>query len=1797
MSIARLDISTVPGDIVSSRFKQMFAVINNNFSSTTNNYTNINQISYAGTVAPKFISVESTGRMYRYIASGSGYTVDDDYVLNTPDGGDTRYVSIDYDLNAKVNNIDGSSSSDKVTIVGNITDCVSICDSTYKFVCVYSTGRVYKYVTSGSTYAVDNDYVLNTKDGGVTRFVSIDYDILLELTALGDEVTKTVHIFDDADAVADFSGSSNAIISVASTGMGYKYVASGASFIIDGMDILATLDGGDTRYVSIVYSISQEIDSINTTLDLKAPIASPTFTGTVSGITSAMVGLGNVDNTSDVNKPVSTATQTALDLKANINNPTFTGTVGGITKSMVGLGNVDNTSDIDKPISTAIQTALDLKANINNPTFTGTVSGITKSMVGLGNVDNTSDIDKPISTATQTALDLKANINNPTFTGIVSGITSAMVGLGNVDNTSDINKPVSTATQTELDLKAPIANPTFTGNVSGITKSMVGLGNVDNTSDINKPVSIAAQTELDLKAPIASPTFTGTVSGITSAMVGLGNVDNTSDVNKPVSTATQTALDLKAPIASPTFTGNVNIDTGYGNNVQVGMETFGIAYNNTGSDIFNGTPIKLTTWNSTYNCPNMVVAKSSSLDLSEWDGILTADALASSTSPAPYTVFGICHDIPAATLSEGDVVYIAPNGGLTNVKPIAPNYIRRVGNIQNKRVNIADLYVGASFSNIDTEQIFIETGEPNGFPNKFAVGVSYDYATRTVTVSGTFHFYNKAVRHIKTSVSETVTHANTTGTYYAYYNDSTLTISNVPPDLSIYTPVSEVYYNNTVATTFWTGANGIMICTRHGVVMDWANQECWKKYIGASADSGFVMTGTYLVATGTGTLSDNTFGIDAGVVRDADNLSSVSQLADNNGVGNVYNVWYKSGNQWLWYTNNVPYLYANDNILYNQIVVDNGLLTEVSVNGGYVCMYVVAIPSLTSGFGINIIMGQTLHTDINGAESESIYGVDLTLFPFNVIAPIYKVIYRREDAYADTGNCRIESMEKLIGSKLILGVSGVVQSIHNSMSGRSNASCHPASAIDNTPSQYVTSATQQLVNDELGLKVFNMPSTIGVITGNMTGIRGTRPNITMAGDVLTVTPVVDFDVYIKGTRFAKTAVETLTVADVEGFHFVYYDTSGVLAESLTASDTFITEYAPIAVLYWDFTNKIAITLADEPHDVSRDRLIHRYLHSYLGTGYAGGLAITGITIGDGSLDSHLHLSVGNGTIYDEDSPVIITNNSPQQLVTLNAPVFYLSGTSWRMDNASTLPYKSFVGGSGRLAYNSVVGGVGSQVECADNTFVNYYFLATNDINYPVCAIQGRANYTSVSHATQNILNGVNNFVGITLPFPEYTPIGAVAVKTSSSFTNSKKAAIVTNMDGDDHKDLRVNYKTNKYSSDVAWNGKRIIVSDVKGDFRTVKEAVDWFNVFATSNVLIHVDPGVYDVTDTITINNPSYVCTISGDGSYISTLNAATGLTNKPMISCVTRTIITKFNFNGSTLASYGTLSTESFINITSAIHVEIIDIIASGFYNGIKLSAQGSKVWVFNSNVENCTANGIVTAGGNVDMCSCNLTNNTTALYIDSGTSLSIEVKSSKFTVNSTQTGIRYDGADVTYVLLSVIGNDFIGSGTYAAGFDYTIARDADIRILSNTGLIDNTPKAYIQFKNNATATTCTGRSTYYKAAGTNTISSTRKFTIANNRVTYLPSISRNLTVMITGNVSAAGNNRTVSIGIYKNGNTLVEETELLCATSGSNYTFALNTEIDVVANNDYFEVWVACLSAPNINVTVRDLQFIIKS
>jgi hypothetical protein len=203
-----------------------------------------------------------------------------------------------------------------------------------------------------------------------------------------------------------------------------------------------------------------------------APLASPAFTGTVSGITATMVGLGNVDNTSDVSKPVSTAQQTALNLKANIASPTFTGTVSG-TFSGNGAG----------------------LTNLTGANVTGTVplanSAVTISGIYSGTITSSQVI---------TGLGFTPyNATNPS-----SYITAAGAPVQSVaGRTGSVSLSVS-----DISGAAPLASPTFTGTVSG-TFSGNGAG-LTNLTGANVTGTVPLSTSAVTITGIYSSTITST---------------------------------------------------------------------------------------------------------------------------------------------------------------------------------------------------------------------------------------------------------------------------------------------------------------------------------------------------------------------------------------------------------------------------------------------------------------------------------------------------------------------------------------------------------------------------------------------------------------------------------------------------------------------------------------------------------------------------------------------------------------------------------------------------------------------------------------------------------------------------------------------------------------------------------------------------------------------------------------------------------------------------------------------------------------------------------------------------------------------------------------------------------------------------------------------------------------------------------------------------------------------------------------------------------------------------------------
>ena len=128
------------------------------------------------------------------------------------------------------------------------------------------------------------------------------------------------------------------------------------------------------------------------------------------------------------------ATQAEATIQSNLDNhKADTNNPHKVTKAQVGLSNVDNTSDINKPVSVAQQNAINqAKQEVRDIIDEYTINGhkisenpvLDKTDIGLDQVDNTSDLDKPISTATQQELNKKAPINSPIFTGIPEVETS-----------------------------------------------------------------------------------------------------------------------------------------------------------------------------------------------------------------------------------------------------------------------------------------------------------------------------------------------------------------------------------------------------------------------------------------------------------------------------------------------------------------------------------------------------------------------------------------------------------------------------------------------------------------------------------------------------------------------------------------------------------------------------------------------------------------------------------------------------------------------------------------------------------------------------------------------------------------------------------------------------------------------------------------------------------------------------------------------------------------------------------------------------------------------------------------------------------------------------------------------------------------------------------------------------------------------------------------------------------------------------------------------------------------------------
>lgn len=412
---------------------------------------------------------------------------------------------------------------------------------------------------------------------------------------------------------------------------------------------------------------------------------------------------------------------------------------------------------------------------------------------------------------------------------------------------------------------------------------------------------------------------------------------------------------------------------------------------------------------------------------------------------------------------------------------------------------------------------------------------------------------------------------------------------------------------------------------------------------------------------------------------------------------------------------------------------------------------------------------------------------------------------------------------------------------------------------------------------------------------------------------------------------------------------------------------------------------------------------------------------------------------------------------------------------------------------------------------------------------------------------------------------------------------------------------------------VAVNGNWIIkgneerddnVFDVtpSGSWTTIDEILAFLDLHMVGPSVVKLVAGDYPISSTQVIDLP-FPLTIQGSSYGTSYLTAASGLGGSPMFSCVSESYFKMLAFDATTLGGYGSSAGDDAIQlVTSGEYSEVKDCTFDGFNRAIA-ALSNVEIWVFEVDITN-SQTGIELAAGATTGVSFKISETdfigcVRGINFLSGSGAITSVLNCGFYNATGGIGINYTPATFTSLAsMFITNNTWNNIGTFMSGFDFSRSdgRDANVFIRNNSGGPDQNPHCRIGVNNSSATTSIATAGTWYKAnwtAGTQT-STTTKWTIGTNRITYQPVNKSEGWAIISGNISVPSNNRTISIAIVKNGVTTTRfgETDLRLTTAGDPYQFATTIYLTDIAPGDYFELY--CTSANSGETTTfRDLQW----
>jgi len=386
-----------------------------------------------------------------------------------------------------------------------------------------------------------------------------------------------------------------------------------------------------------------------------------------------------------------------------------------------------------------------------------------------------------------------------------------------------------------------------------------------------------------------------------------------------------------------------------------------------------------------------------------------------------------------------------------------------------------------------------------------------------------------------------------------------------------------------------------------------------------------------------------------------------------------------------------------------------------------------------------------------------------------------------------------------------------------------------------------------------------------------------------------------------------------------------------------------------------------------------------------------------------------------------------------------------------------------------------------------------------------------------------------------------------------------------------------------------------------GSWTTLSEVISFLNVHMDEASVVRLNTGSYPISSTININLP-YPLTIEAISYGNATITADSGLLNKPMFRCQSECYFKMLTFDGSTLSTYGTHSGEDAIRFIGAdTYNEVKDNIFTNFYRGV-VDSTNAELWVFETDFENMGYSGIQITGSasglSFKIAESDFINCRRGLELKKGTNVITSIMSCGFyNENSTDSAVTYNAGNITFEDMFFTNNTWNNVGKFFTGYDFTRSdgRDANIKIMNNSGIEDQNPKCKINVRNNTTATTISSGNTWYKV-GWNSATCTNitcKFVVDNNKITYKPANKMYGLFIITGNIAVSSASRIVSIGIVKNGvsGTRYGECDLRPSSANVPMQFSTVVYIGNVSATDYFELYVTADAA--CSVTFQDVQW----